>query len=106
MIQSKSFSCFPAWIISCIMFNLWYMMINLSNQTQSTAMARFSKRKPDTVIVKDRKLVCPVCENDLFIETRAQLNTAVASLFDVDFANKEARCFVCSECTYIYWFRG
>jgi hypothetical protein len=30
-------------------------------------MARFSKRKPDTVIVKDRKLVCPVCDNDQFI---------------------------------------
>ena len=88
------------------MYNLWYMMINLSNQTQSTTMARFSKKKPDTVIVKDRKLVCPVCDHDQFIETRAQLNTALASLFDVDFANKEARCFVCSECTYIYWFRG
>jgi predicted nucleic-acid-binding Zn-ribbon protein len=69
-------------------------------------MVRFSKRKPDTVIVKDKKLVCPVCENDQFIETRAQLNTAVASLFDVDFANKEARCFVCSDCTYIFWFRA
>ena len=30
------------------------MMTNLSNQTQTTNMARFSKRKPDTVIVKDR----------------------------------------------------
>ena len=69
-------------------------------------MVRFSKRKPDTVMVKNRKLFCPVCENDQFIETRAQLNTAMASLFDVDFANKEATCFVCSECTYIYWFRG
>ena len=69
-------------------------------------MARFSKKKPDTVMVKNRKLFCPVCENDQFIETRAQLNTALASLFDVDFANKEATCFVCSSCTYIYWFRG
>ena len=37
-------------------------------------MARFSKRKPDTVIVKDRKLICPVCDNDLFIETRTPWN--------------------------------
>lgn len=69
-------------------------------------MTRFSKRKPDTVMVKNRKLFCPVCENDHFIETKAQLNTAVATLLDLDFVNKEATCFVCSECTYIYWFRG
>ena len=69
-------------------------------------MARFSKRKADTVQVKGKKLVCPVCDNDKFIETRAQLNTAVASLLDLDFVNKEATCFVCSSCTYIYWFRG
>jgi len=69
-------------------------------------MTRFSKRKPDTVMVKDRKLICPVCDNDQFIETRAQMNTAVASFFDLDFANKSARCFVCSECTYVFWFRA
>ena len=56
-------------------------------------------------MVKDRKLVCPVCDNDQFIETRAQMNTAAASFFDLDWANKSARCFVCSECTYVYWFR-
>ena len=69
-------------------------------------MTRFSKRLPDTVMVKNLKLICPVCDNDQFIETRAQMNTAVASLFDVDFANKTARCFVCSECTYVFWFRS
>lgn len=57
-------------------------------------------------MVKDRKLICPVCDRDLFIQTKAQLNTALASLFDVDFANKEATCFVCANCTYIFWFRG
>ena len=81
-------------------------MTNLYVRLKIRTMVRFSKRKPDTVMVKDRKLICPVCDKDLFIETRAQLNTAVASLFDVDFANKEARCFVCSNCTYIFWFRG
>jgi predicted nucleic-acid-binding Zn-ribbon protein len=68
-------------------------------------MPRYSKRKPDTVMVKNRKLICPVCDNDQFIETRAQMNTAAASFFDLDWANKSARCFVCSECTYVFWFR-
>lgn len=70
------------------------------------AMVRYSKRTPKTVTVREKQLVCPVCENNLFIETRAQLNTAAASFFDLDWANKEARCFVCSECSYIYWFRN
>jgi len=78
----------------------------LVHSIKFSIMARFSKKKPEPVMVRDRKLVCPVCENDQFIETRAQLNTAVASFFDLDFANKEARCFVCSNCTYIFWFRA
>jgi len=69
-------------------------------------MVRFNKRKPETVLIKGNKLICPVCKNDQFIETKAQMNTALASLFDLDWTNKQARCFVCSECTYVYWFRA
>jgi len=57
-------------------------------------------------MVKNKKLICPVCDHDQFIETKAQMNTAAASFFDLDWANKEARCFVCSECTYVFWFRS
>lgn len=78
----------------------------MSHRSNPKAMARFSKTKPDAVMVKNRKLICPVCDNDQFIETRAQMNTALASLFDVDFANKTARCFVCADCTYVFWFRS
>jgi predicted nucleic-acid-binding Zn-ribbon protein len=68
-------------------------------------MVRYKKRTPEEVLVKGNKLVCPVCHHDQFIETKAQMNTAIASLLDLDWTNKEARCFVCSECTYVFWFR-
>ena len=57
-------------------------------------------------MIKGKKLVCPVCDNDLFVETKAQMNTATASFFDLDWANKEAKYFVCSDCTYVFWFRN
>ena len=69
-------------------------------------MTRFSKREPKPVVVKNKKLVCPVCGHSLFRETKAQMNTAMASLFDLDWANKSARCYVCAECGYVYWFRN
>jgi hypothetical protein len=33
-----------------------------------------------------------------------KLNTATASLFNLDWANKSATCLVCSDCSYIHWF--
>lgn len=69
-------------------------------------MVRFSKQEPRPVTVLNRQLVCPVCGNKLFRETRAQMNTALASFFDLDWANRTARCYICSSCTYVFWFRG
>ncbi|RPI42466.1 MAG: hypothetical protein EHM46_05165 [Bacteroidetes bacterium] len=69
-------------------------------------MAKFFKQEPQPVMVLNRQLVCPVCGNKLFTETRAQMNTALASFFNLDWANRTARCYVCSGCTYVFWFRG
>ncbi len=49
-------------------------------------------------------LQCPICKNENFWKRKAQLNTAVASFFNVDWANRSATCFVCSHCTHIMWF--
>jgi uncharacterized protein YbaR (Trm112 family) len=56
--------------------------------------------------IKGNKLICPICRNQLFYTRQAQLNTAVASFFNLDWANHSADCFVCSECTHISWFLG
>ena len=69
-------------------------------------MGFFNKQKPQTVDVKGNALRCPVCNNDQFYTKRAQLNTALASFFNLDWANRSATCFICSNCTHISWFLG
>ncbi len=68
-------------------------------------MGLFSKEKiAEQVFVKGKKLKCNVCDNDKFFYRESQLNTAIASFFDLDFANKKAHCYVCENCTKIQWF--
>lgn len=63
-------------------------------------------KEPQTISVHNHALICPVCSNNLFYSRQAQLNTAVATFFNLDWANKSATCFVCAECTHISWFMG
>jgi hypothetical protein len=69
-------------------------------------MSLFEKQEPQTIEVKGHTLRCPVCSNTHFWTKQAQLNTAMATFFNLDWANKSATCFVCSECTHISWFLG
>ena len=69
-------------------------------------MGLFQKKEPQTVEVAGNILKCPVCGNNLFWTRRAQLNSAIATFFNLDWANRSATCFVCSGCTHISWFLG
>jgi hypothetical protein len=69
-------------------------------------MNLFKKPEPQTVEVKGHVLRCPVCNNEFFWSRGAQLNTAIATFFKLDWTNRTATCFVCSECTHISWFLG
>jgi hypothetical protein len=69
-------------------------------------MNLFKKKEPQPILVQHKQLQCPVCQNQLFWAKRVQLNTSVATLFGLDWANRSAQCFICSECTYIFWFQG
>ena len=69
-------------------------------------MGIFSKDEPQTVTVRDHELICPICGNDHFWTRKAQLNKAVSTFFNLDWTDRSATCFVCSECTYIFWFLG
>ena len=69
-------------------------------------MNLFEKKEPVTVEVKGHILICPICSNNLFWTRKAQLNTAVATFFKLDWTDRSATCFVCSDCTNIFWFLG
>jgi predicted nucleic-acid-binding Zn-ribbon protein len=63
-------------------------------------------KEPQPVTVKGIQLKCPVCSNDRFHSKRVMLNTTMLTFLDLDWANREAQCFICSDCTHISWFYG
>ena len=54
--------------------------------------------------VFDRKLVCPVCENNKFYTRETLMNTAGMAFFNLEFINKTANNYICDKCGYVYWF--
>lgn len=69
-------------------------------------MNLFKKAEPQTVQVRGHALVCPICSNEHFWTREAQLNKSVSTFFNLDWTDRNATCFVCSGCTYIFWFLG
>ncbi|WP_152001722.1 MULTISPECIES: hypothetical protein [unclassified Imperialibacter] len=69
-------------------------------------MKLFKKEEPQPIEVAGHELSCPICYNKLFWSRRAQMNSAVSSFFNLDWTDRTATCFVCSECTHIEWFLG
>lgn len=67
-------------------------------------MGFFGQSEPETVHINGIDLNCEICKNDTFWQREAQLNTAVATFFNFDWANATAYCLVCGRCGYIHWF--
>ena len=67
-------------------------------------MGIFGKQQAEEVEVAGRRLKCEMCGHERFWRREAQLNTAVATFFNFDWANASAVCLVCDGCGYIYWF--
>lgn len=51
-----------------------------------------------------RNLKCDTCENELFEQHRWKLQTTGMTFMNLDWANRDATCFVCSNCRRIHWF--
>lgn len=64
----------------------------------------FFSEDPISVEINGQQLQCLVCRYDRFRKREAQLNTAVASFFNFDWANQTGLCYVCAKCGYIHWF--
>lgn len=51
-----------------------------------------------------RAITCSHCGNNRFWTREAQLNTAGLSFLDLDFLNKSAEVYVCTNCGHLEWF--
>jgi ribosomal protein S27E len=52
----------------------------------------------------DIQIKCPHCGNDTFSSGSAQLNTAVRTFLNLDWADESATVLVCIKCSRIQWF--
>lgn len=67
-------------------------------------MGQPDQNQGEPVKVLGRDFTCQVCGHDRFWHREAQLNTAVATFFNMDWANPSATCLICTHCGYIHWF--
>ena len=58
----------------------------------------------EPIEIMGRELKCLICGHDRFLQREAQLNTSLATLFNVDFVNPSGQCLICNQCGYIHWF--
>lgn len=63
-----------------------------------------ASKKVEEKSVCGYKLECPICKGNQFWERTTLMNTAGASFLGFDWANKEARNYVCDHCGYVMWF--
>jgi len=58
----------------------------------------------ESVTIADKLLACAHCGAGAFEHRRAQLNTALATLFGVDAFNASADVYACRKCGRLEWF--
>ena len=57
-------------------------------------------------IIKGNKLTCPVCAKTRFWTRYTLMNTPGMTFFKLDWANRQAKNYVCDNCGYVMWFIG
>ena len=57
-----------------------------------------------TIRVYGKSLSCPVCSYDKFWTRKTLLNSRAATLFNLEWANKNATNHICDQCGHILWF--
>jgi hypothetical protein len=67
-------------------------------------MRFFRSQEAKSYEIQGHVLRCSLCGNNEFHKREAQLNTSVATFFNLDWMNASAICFVCDKCGQIFWF--
>ena len=65
---------------------------------------RSSVPEPGRYSLGSKTVNCPHCGGDQFNPGEAQLNTALATLIELDWTNKSAAILTCTSCGQIQWF--
>jgi ribosomal protein S27E len=60
--------------------------------------------RPERYSLAGVPIRCPHCGGDLFKAGEAQLNTALATLLELDWVNRSATVLICASCSQIQWF--
>jgi RNase P subunit RPR2 len=66
--------------------------------------ALLSGPKARSFRVVGKQVVCRHCENILFHDRKASLNTSASELFNVAWLDRQARVLICAHCTRLEWF--
>jgi len=61
-------------------------------------------RRPSAYLAGGRKVSCPHCGEDRFLEGRSLLNTPGMTFMNLDWANKQATTLACGRCGLVQWF--
>ena len=55
-------------------------------------------------MVNGKKLECLVCNHSTFWAKETLMNTAKMTFFNLDWLNKSALNYICSNCGFVHWF--
>jgi hypothetical protein len=66
-------------------------------------MGLFSK-EPKSYEIQGNVLKCLVCGHDEFHNRTAQLHSAGATFFNIEWTSPTGQCFICDRCGFIHWF--
>ena len=64
----------------------------------------FSQPAARSFRVEGKQVVCPQCDNVLFHNRKASLNTSFTEMFNLAWSDREARVLICANCSRMEWF--
>lgn len=70
----------------------------------SAAPVEGDRERGEPAFVAEQRLTCVVCRHGHFRHRRAQLHSAAASFFNMEWLGPTADCYICSKCGYVHWF--
>ena len=79
-------------------------MSDLLDRLRKAAHSSGDKDESGIFVAAGKQVVCPHCGSDRFEEGRVLLNSTVLTLFDLDWADRNATILSCRKCSRIEWF--